>query len=86
MGLLMGGYRNKSKLIYLEFGNVYFIMNDFPDAKSTPAFETFIQSYGTTYRQEILFTINYKSIDYYMNAMGMRKTPVNFTYIDAIGF
>lgn len=86
MGSLLGANRNKSKLIYLEFGNVYHIMNDFPDAKTNPAFDTFIQAYGIAYRQQILFTINYKDVQYYINAMGMRKTPVNFTYIDAIGF
>lgn len=61
-------------------------MNDFPDAKTHPAFETFITAYGKEYRKQILFTINYKYLEYYTNAMGMRKTPVNFTYIDAIGF
>ena len=63
-------------------------MNNFPDAITTPAFETFIQAYGTGYRQQILFTINYKDVQYYINAMGMgtRNPPVNFTYIDAIGF
>lgn len=61
-------------------------MNDFPDAKTNPAFDTFIQAYGRYYRKQILFTINYRDIQYYINAMGMRKTPVNFTYIDAVGF
>lgn len=60
-------------------------MNDFPDAKVTPAFSTFLQAYGSSYRSNIVFTINYKDIQYYINAIGMRKTPINFTYIDAIG-
>lgn len=60
-------------------------MNDFPDAKITPIFDTFMTSYGATYRSSILFTINYKDIQYYINAMGMRTSPINFTYIDAIG-
>lgn len=35
----------------------------------------------------VLFTINYQYIQYYINAMGMRVSPpINFTYIDAIGF
>ena len=60
-------------------------MNDFPDAKTTPIFDTFMTTYGPTYRNRILFTINYKDIQYYINAMGMRTSPINFTYIDAIG-
>jgi hypothetical protein len=60
-------------------------MNDFPDVRTTPAFETFLQAYGVSYRSKIIFTINYKDIQYYINAIGMRSTPVNFTYIDAIG-
>lgn len=60
-------------------------MNDFPDAKTHPAFETFITAYGKEYRKQILFTINYKYLEYYSNAMGSKRTA-NFTYIDAIGF
>jgi hypothetical protein len=60
-------------------------MNDFPDGKTTPIFDTFMTAYGPTYRSSILFTINYKDIQYYINAMGMRISPINFTYIDAIG-
>ena len=61
-------------------------MNDFPDKFTTPAFDTFLQAYGPSYRNKILFTINYKDIQYYINAVGMRTSPpVNFTYIDAIG-
>jgi hypothetical protein len=60
-------------------------MNDFPDRVTTPAFETFLQAYGPTFRNKILFTINYAEIQYYINAFGMRKSPINFTYIDAIG-
>jgi hypothetical protein len=60
-------------------------MNDFPDAKTTPAFSTFLLAYGISYRPNIVFTINYKDIQYYINAMGMRKTSIDFTYIDAIG-
>lgn len=61
-------------------------MNDFPDSRTNPAFTTFMQTYGNTYRSKVLFTISYKDIQYYINAVGMRTTPVNFTYIDAIGF
>ena len=60
-------------------------MNDFPDAKTTPAFSAFLSAYGVSYRQKIVFTVNYKDIQYYINAMGMRQTPIDFTYIDAIG-
>jgi hypothetical protein len=61
-------------------------MNDFPDNVTNPAFDTFMQAYGPSYRNKILFTINYKDIQYYVNAVGMRTTPpINFTYIDAIG-
>lgn len=61
-------------------------MNDFPDKVTNPAFDTFLQAYGSTYRSKILFTINYKDIQYYINAVGMRTSPpINFTYIDAIG-
>lgn len=60
-------------------------MNDFPDAKTTPAFSTFLQTYGASFRSNIVFTINYKDIQYYINAMVMRQTPIDFTYIDAIG-
>lgn len=85
MGKLFAQTRAQSNMLYLEFGNVYTVMNDLPDKVTTPAFETFLQAYGPTYRSNILFTINYKDIQYYINAMGMRSTPVNFTYIDAIG-
>jgi hypothetical protein len=61
-------------------------MNDFPDAKTNPAFATFMTRYGNSFRSKILFTINYKNVQYYINAMGMRTRPINFTYIDAIGF
>jgi hypothetical protein len=62
-------------------------MNNFPDLVTTPAFDTFMQAYGSGYRQSFLFTINYQYIQYYINAMGMRVSPpINFTYIDAIGF
>lgn len=61
-------------------------MNDFPDIKASPAFDTFLQTYGSTYRNKILFTVNYRDIQYYINAMGgSRSTPYNFTFIDAIG-
>lgn len=60
-------------------------MNDIPDAKTSPAFSTFLLAYGISFRLNIVFTINYKDIQYYINAMGGRKTPVDFTYIDAIG-
>lgn len=61
-------------------------MNDFPDVKSNPIFDNFMTTYGYNYRSNVLFTINYKDIQYYINAMGMRTSPpINFTYIDAIG-
>lgn len=86
MGSLFASTRVQSNIFYLEFGNVYTIMNDFPDKVTTPAFDTFLQAYGPAYRSKILFTINYRDIQYYINAVGMRTTPpVNFTYIDAIG-
>ena len=61
-------------------------MNDFPDTRTNPAFTTFMQTYGSTYRNQVLFTINYKDVQYYINAVGMRSSAINFTYIDAIGF
>lgn len=62
-------------------------MNDFPDSKTNPAFNIFMNVYGQGYRSNVLFTINYQYIQYYINALGMRKSPpINFTYIDAIGF
>jgi hypothetical protein len=61
-------------------------MNDVPDIKTNPAFDTFMQAYGPSFRNKVLFTLNYKDIQYYINAMGMRTSPpINFTYIDAIG-
>lgn len=78
--------RNKSNILYLEFGNVYTIINDLPDKITNPAFDTFMTTYGQTYRNKVLFTINYKDIQYYLNAMGgTRATPYNFTYVDAFG-
>jgi hypothetical protein len=61
-------------------------MNDFPDRTTTPIFDNFMKNYGSSYRSSVLFTINYKTAQYYINAMGMRVSPpINFTYIDAIG-
>jgi len=86
MALLFSSNRNKSKLFYLEYGNVYTIMNNFPDATTTPIFDNFMTNYGNAYRSSILYTINYAVVQYYINAMGMRTSPpINFTYIDAIG-
>jgi hypothetical protein len=86
MATLIGSSRNKNKMMYLEYGNVFTIMNDFPDAKTNPVFTTFMETYGIQYRSNVLFTINYREVQYYINAMGMRTKPINFTYIDAIGF
>ncbi len=83
---LIGSSRNKTNILYLEYGNVFTIMNDFPDNKTNPAFTTFMNAYGSDYRSSVLFTINYKNVQYYINAVGMRTIPINFTYIDAIGF
>ena len=86
MATLVASARNRSQILYLEFGNVYTIMNDLPDIKSAPAFDTFMAAYGYAYRNKILFTANYRDIQYYINAMGGgRAAPYNFTYIDAIG-
>jgi len=61
-------------------------MNNFPDGITTPIFDNFMKTYGSAFRSSILFTINYKNVQYYINAMGMRTSPpINFTYIDAIG-
>lgn len=61
-------------------------MNDFPDRTTTPIFDNFMKNYGYGYRSSVLFTINYKTAQFYINAMGMRVSPpINFTYIDAIG-
>lgn len=83
---LIGSSRNKTNIIYIEYGNVFTIMNDFPDSKTNPAFTTFMNAYGSEFRSSVLFTINYKNVQYYINAVGMRTAPINFTYIDAIGF
>ena len=72
--------------MYLEYGNAYTTMNDFPDLKTNPAFTTFIQAYGNAYRTKVLFTVNYKNVQYYINAITKTNRRVNFTYIDAIGF
>lgn len=86
MSTLIGTSRDKNNMMYLEYGNAYTTMNDFPDLKTNPAFTTFMQSYGQSFRNKVLFTINYKNVQYYINAMGMTNRAVNFTYIDAIGF
>lgn len=87
MATLFANIRDRAKTLYMEFGNVYTIMNNFPDSKTNPAFTTFMAAYGSDYRSKVVFTINYQNIQYYINALGMRTTPpINFTYIDAIGF
>jgi hypothetical protein len=44
-----------------------------------------MQAYGSSYRNNILFTINFGDIQDYINVMETRTSPINFTYIDAIG-
>lgn len=61
-------------------------MNNFPDQITSGIFDNFTQNYGIGYRSSVLFTINYRNAQYYINAVGMRTSPpINFTYIDAIG-
>ena len=87
MAMLFASTRNQSKTMYMEYGNVFTIMNSFPDLVSTPSFSTFMQAYGQIFRPYVVFTINYLNTQYYINAMGsQRSPPFNFTYIDAIGF
>lgn len=87
MAALFANTRDRTKTLYMEFGNVFTIMNNFPDARTSPAFATFMAAYGTDYRSKVVFTINYQTIQFYINALGMRTTPpIDFTYIDAIGF
>lgn len=86
MALLYNSTRNTSKLMYLEYANVYSVMNDVPDNVTTPKFEIWMNNYGTDNRDNMMFVISYKDVQYFTNAMSMRKTPINWTYIDAIGF
>jgi hypothetical protein len=62
------------------------MMNNFPDQITTPIFDNFMINYGYEFRSSVLFAINYRNAQFYINAMGMRTSPpINFTYIDAIG-
>lgn len=42
MASLFASSRDQNKMMYLEYGNVYSVMNDFPDAKTNPVFTTFM--------------------------------------------
>lgn len=62
-------------------------MNEVPDLITNPAFTTFMLNYGLSFRPFVVFTLNYQYIQYYINAMGTaRAPPINYTYINAIGF
>jgi hypothetical protein len=75
--------RVPDKLIYIEYGNTYTVMNTVPYNLTGPKFEKFTINYGSSYRNNILFVICYHTIQYYVNAAGM-VPYVNYTYIDAI--
>jgi hypothetical protein len=83
MGSLLATLRNQSKTVYLEFGNAYTILNNLPDKITSPVFDSWMAGYGYAYRQNVLFTINYQTIQYFINFFGSRAG--NYTYIDAIG-
>ena len=87
MAQLFSTNRNPNKMMYLEYANVYSLMNDVPDNVTTPRFDNWMTNYGTTYRSKVLFVVSYTDIQYFINAMGggARNPPVNWTYIDAIG-
>ena len=87
MAQLFSTTRDPNKMMYLEYANVYSLMNDVPDNVTTPRFDNWMTNYGTTYRSKVLFVISYTDIQYFINAMGggARNPPVNWTYIDAIG-
>jgi hypothetical protein len=59
-------------------------MNKIPDNITNPKFDLFMSTYGYQYRNNILFVINYNTIQYFINALG-NITNTNWTYIDAIG-
>ena len=73
------------KKIYLEYGNAYTVMNDIPDALLSQKFSIFLENYGIEHREKIVFTLNYRVAQYFINAIGERKTKVNYDYIDCIG-
>lgn len=85
MATLYASTRDTSKLMYLEYANVYSVMNDVPDNVTTPKFTTWMNSYGVANRDNVLFVVSYVYIQYFINSIGMRTTPINWTYIDAIG-
>lgn len=81
----MAANRDPTKMMYLEYANVYTVMNDVPDNVTTPIFETWMTAYGVENRENVLFVVGYTEVQYWINAYGARKTPpVNWTYIDAI--
>jgi hypothetical protein len=87
MALLFNTSRDTSKTLYMEYANVYSIMNDVPDNVTTPRFDNWMINYGMDNRNSVLFVVSYTDVQYFINAMGMRTTPpINWTYIDAIGF
>ncbi len=83
MANLIYKYRIPDKLFYIEYGNAYTVMNTVPYNLTGPKFQRFTNSYGASYRNNILFVVCYHTIQYYVNAVGM-VPYVNYTYIDAI--
>lgn len=75
----------ENQKIYLEFGNAFTVMNDIPDSIINPKFSKFLNFYGKEYRDKVVFAINYRNAQYFINAIGMRQSPVNLDYIDVIG-
>lgn len=85
MALFIRSKLSFNKKIYLEYGNAYTIMNDIPDVILKQKFSIFLKYYGEEYRNQIIFVLSYRNTQYFINAIGMRQTPVDYDYIDAIG-
>lgn len=85
MATLFINLRDPSVKMYMEYTNVYSVMNDVPDNVTTPRFSNWMSNYGVGLRSNVVFVICYTDIQYFINAMGMRTTPIDWSYIDAIG-
>lgn len=44
-----------------------------------------MQNYGMDNRPNVLFSLNYMDIQYFINAFGSNNRVFNTTYIDAVG-
>jgi hypothetical protein len=84
MGSFMSTARDVTKLMYMEYANVYSVMNDVPSNVTAPIFDNWITAYGLANRDTVLFVTPYTEIQYFINAMGAKNVTYNWTYIDAI--